>query len=163
MAKIMLFGSSNIFGVTSETLRWLNEYNRQGHEFIVGDLKGSDTAFQKALASIGAMDNTTIYCMDYARNNIYGFRERRFLTSYNPDEKIAKITADDKSIEPYIIEGVDREADIAINRSWYEFRDRQMISDCSVAIGLYDGESNKVIQIIRLLNIKNKQCYTFTI
>ena len=35
MATIMLFGSSTIFGVPSEVIEWLNEYNKQGHKVPV--------------------------------------------------------------------------------------------------------------------------------
>lgn len=162
MAKIMLFGSSTIFGVPQETMGWLQEYIKQGHEFIVGDCKGSDAAFHKALSSLGA-NKVTIYAMDSARNNVYDYPVKSFLTSYNEDNKEVEITASDNSIEPVVIENVEKVIDIPHNRQWYEFKDRQMIKDCDIAIGLWDGESKGTMHVIQLMNIYNKPCYTFTI
>lgn len=159
----MLFGSSSVYGVPSEVLSWLREYTAQGHEFIVGDGKGADSCFHKALSSIGAIDNTTIYCMDSAKNNNYDIKVKSFLTSYDNNAKRVTITASDNSIEPFIINGIEKEMDIQHNRQWYEFRDRQMITDCDIAIGLWDGESKTDMRIIQLMNINNKPCYTFTI
>jgi hypothetical protein len=162
MAKIMLFGASSIFGVPNDVLAWLQEYTKQGHEFIVGDRKGSDSAFHKALSSIGAAQQTTIYCMDYAKNNTYDLKTKTFVTSYNEETQQARVESKDGSVEPFIIDSVEKEMDIPYNRQWYEFRDRQMINDCDIAIGLWDGESKTAMHIIQLLNIKEKPCYTFS-
>lgn len=161
MAKIMLFGSSTIYGVPQQVIEWLEQYTAQGHEFIVGDCKGADTAFHKALSSVGA-DKVTIYCMDSARNNTYGYNVKSFLTGYNEEDKQVEIVANDNSIEPYVIDGVEKQLDIPHNRQWYEFKDRQMINDCDMAIGLWDGQSKGTFHVIQLMNIKNKPCYTFT-
>lgn len=162
MGKIFLFGSYDVYGVPSDVLTWLQEYVKQGHEFIVGDGKGADAAFHKALSSIGA-DKVTIYAMDYARNNVYDFPVKSFLTSFNKEAKQVEIYAADNSTEPFIIDGVEKEQDIALNRQWYEFRDRKLISDCDIAIGLWNGESKTALHIIQLLNIYNKPVYTFTV
>ena len=162
MGKIFLFGSYDVYGVPSDVLTWLQEYVRQGHEFIVGDGKGADAAFHKALSSVGA-DKVTIYAMDSARNNIYEFPVKSFLTSFNEETKQVGITAADNSIEPFIIDDVEKAQDIPLNRQWYEFRDRQLISDCDIAIGLWNGESKTALHIIQLLNIYNKPVYTFTV
>ena len=162
MGKIFLFGSYDVYGVPSDVLTWLQEYVRQGHEFIVGDGKGADAAFHKALSSVGA-DKVTIYAMDSARNNVYEFPVKSFLTSFNEETKQVEITAADNSIEPFIIDDVEKAQDIPLNRQWYEFRDRQLISDCDIAIGLWNGESKTVLHIIQLLNIYNKPVYTFTV
>ena len=137
MGKIFLFGSYDVYGVPSDVLTWLQEYVRQGHEFIVGDGKGADAAFHKALSSVGA-DKVTIYAMDSARNNVYEFPVKSFLTSFNEETKQVEITAADNSIEPFIIDDVEKAQDIPLNRQWYEFRDRQLISDCDIAIGLWN-------------------------
>lgn len=162
MGKIFLFGSYDVYGVPSDVLTWLQEYVRQGHEFIVGDGKGADAAFHKALSSVGA-DKVTIYAMDSARNNVYEFPVKSFLTSFNEETKQVEITAADNSIEPFIIDDVEKAQDIPLNRQWYEFRDRQLISDCDIAIGLWNGESKTDLHIIQLLNIYNKPVYTFTV
>lgn len=162
MAKIFLFGSYDVYGVPGEVIAWLQEYTNQGHEFIVGDGKGADTAFHKALSSVGA-DKVTIYAMDSARNNLYEFPVKSFLTSYDEVSKQVAITAADNSIEPFIIDDIAKAQDIPVNRQWYEFRDRQLISDCDIAIGLWNGESKTALHIIQLLNIYNKPVYTFTV
>lgn len=162
MGKIFLFGSYDVYGVPSDVLTWIQEYVRQGHEFIVGDGKGADAAFHKALSSVGA-DKVTIYAMDSARNNVYEFPVKSFLTSFNEETKQVEITAADNSIEPFIIDDVEKAQDIPLNRQWYEFRDRQLISDCDIAIGLWNGESKTALHIIQLLNIYNKPVYTFTV
>lgn len=162
MGKIFLFGSYDVYGVPSDVLTWIQEYVRQGHEFIVGDGKGADAAFHKALSSVGA-DKVTIYAMDSARNNVYEFPVKSFLTSFNEETKQVEITADDNSIEPFVIDDVEKAQDIPLNRQWYEFRDRQLISDCDIAIGLWNGESKTALHIIQLLNIYNKPVYTFTV
>ena len=162
MGKIFLFGSYDVYGVPGDVLTWLQEYVRQGHEFIVGDGKGADAAFHKALSSVGA-DKVTIYAMDSARNNVYEFPVKSFLTSFNEETKQVEITAADNSVEPFIIDDVEKAQDIPLNRQWYEFRDRQLISDCDIAIGLWNGESKTALHIIQLLNIYNKPVYTFTV
>jgi hypothetical protein len=162
MATVMLFGSSTIFGVPSEVIEWLNEYNKQGHKFIVGDNKGACVTFHKALSSIGAND-VTIYAMDNARNNLYEYPVKSFITNYDEATKKVEITTADSSVEPYIIDDVEKVIDIPHNRQWYEYRDKQLINDCDIAIGLWDGESKKELHIIQLMNILNKPCYTFTL
>lgn len=162
MAKIMLFGSSTVFGVPADVMTWLAEYAKQGHEFIVGDNKGAGTSFHKALSSVGAQ-NVKIYSMDAPRNNTYGYPEKRFITGYNEESKQVEIIASDDSIEPFIIDGVEKAMDIPHNRQWYEFRDRQLINDCDMAIGIWDGNSKTELHIIQLMNIINKPCYTFTV
>lgn len=162
MGKIFLFGSYDVYGVPSNVLDWLQEYVRQGHEFIVGDGKGADSAFHKALSSVGA-DKVTIYAMDSARNNVYDFPVKSFITSFDEEAKQVTISATDNSVEPFIIDDVEKAQDIPLNRQWYEYRDRQLISDCDIAIGLWNGESKTALHIIQLLNIYNKPVYTFTV
>ena len=101
--------------------------------------------------------------MDSARNNVYDFPVKSFITSFNEEAKQVTISATDNSVEPFVIDGVEKAQDIPLNRQWYEFRDRQLISDCDIAIGLWNGESKTALHIIQLLNIYNKPVYTFTV
>jgi hypothetical protein len=162
MARILLFGAYNINYVPGEVVGWLQEYSRQGHEFITGDGKILDEAFHKTLSSIGAT-NVTIYAMDNARNNLFEFRVKKFLTSFNSESKTVAISASDDSMLPYVICDVEKEQDIPLNREWYEFRDKQLIRDCDMAICIYDGENKTAAHMIQLLNIYNKPCYTFNV
>lgn len=167
MAKIMLFGSYKATGIPQELVNWLYQYTQQGHEFIVGDNKGADVAFHKALSSVGAVDNTTIYSMGNPTSNIYKIKSRVFDTFFNEAAKQAEIVlraADgnpDPSFEPVIIENIPDTNSITLNSKWYEFKDRQMINDCDMAICLWLGDSKSLVHCIQLLNIKNKPCYTF--
>lgn len=161
MAKIFLFGSGSIHGVPNDIIEWLTEYNRQGHEFIVGDKKGSDSAFHKALSSIGAK-NVKIYSLNYVHNNTYDFPVRLFSTLYDETSKKVTITDSDNIIEPTIIENISKEQDIQFNEQCNSFRDTQLVKDCDIAICMWDGETKATVNIIRLLNIHNKNCYTFT-
>ena len=164
-AKILLFGSSTICGVPQEVLNWLDEYITQGQEFIVGDNKGADAAFHKALSSLGAnKDHVTIYCMDSARNNMYDFPVKSFITNYDEETKQVQIVEkDNNESDGFIIEDVEKAMDIPHNRQWYEFVDRRMIQECDMAIGLWDGKSKVELTMIQLMNINNKPCYTFTL
>lgn len=162
MAKILLFGSYDVCGVPGEVMTWLQEYIRQGHEFIVGDGKGADSAFHKALSSLGA-DHVTVYAMDNARNNVYEYPVKKFKTSYDEDTKQAAIFEDGSEKAEEIIENVQKAQDIPITRQWYEFRDKKLINDCDIAIGLWNGSSKTALHIIQLMNIYNKPVYTFTV
>lgn len=163
MAKIMLFGPYSSVGLPQEVIPWLQEYIAQGHEFLVGDSKGFDSSVHRLLSSLGALDKATIYCMDDPRSNVYDLKVKSFVTDFSEERKQAIIRAKDNSIEPFVIEKIEQAMDIPYNRQWYEFRDRQMIKDCDIAIGVWDGESKTVTNIIQLLNIYNKPCYTFSI
>lgn len=163
MANIFLFGVSGIVHcIPSNIVGWLESYLGQGHKFILGDKKGADTAFQKALSGIGAADSSTVYVMGEAHNNAYGFKTKAFKTKYNPDTKVVTILDADSKILSTISE-VQKEDDIEVTREWYEFKDRQLIKDCDIAIGLYDGENKVVFRIVQLLNIMEKPCYLFNL
>ena len=160
MANILLFGSHELYALPNEIMVWLQEYVNQGHTFIVGDRKGADSAFHKALSSLGA-SNVKIYAMDSAKNNTYEFPVRSFVTTYDSQSKTVEIYDKDTEEKMIDISGVEKEMDIPGNRQWYEFRDRQMINDCHIAICAYFGESKTVDHMIQILNILNKPCYTF--
>lgn len=163
MAKILIFGTSSIGGVPEEIVGWLRVYLSQGHEFIVGDKKGLDCALHRALSSVGAIDKSTIYCMDKPNNNLYDLKTKCFKTYYDETNKRVIITDESQDAEEFVIEDVEKEMDIPLNRQWYEYRDRQMIDDCDMAICLYGGENKTVMHMIQLLNIKNKPCHCVTI
>lgn len=170
MAKILLFGSSTIFGVPAEIDNWLLQYKNQGHEFILGDKKGVEAAFHKSLSGIGALGQSTIYSMGQAYNNKFGIKNKIFDTYYDEESKTVQIVlrgdnegSVDESFEPYSIAGVEKEMDIPHNKEWYEFKDKQMIRDCDIAIGVVDINDKVTTHIIQLLNIYNKPCYTTVI
>lgn len=169
MARILLFGSNDIFGVPENVTEWIKEYAKQGHEFIVGDRKGAESSFHQLISSIGALNQTTVYCTDSPKNNLFEIKTRAFVTYYNEDTKTATVclkgTSDnsiDTSFPEVKIEDIEKEADIVHNKQWYEFRDRQLINDCDIGICLYNGESKGTLHMIQLMNIKEKPCYTFT-
>ena len=159
MANILIFGTSSVGGVPIEVVEWLKTYLSQRHNFIVGDKKGLDCTIHRTLSSIGALDNTTIYCMDKPNNNLYEIKSKNFITYYNAETKEASIHEEGTYKDPYIISGIEKEMDVKLNRQWYEFRDKQMIEDCDMAICLVGEENKTVIHMIQLLNIKDKPCY----
>lgn len=164
MAKILVCGSYKIVGIPAEVERWLEEYTKQGHEFIVGGSSALDNALHRTLSGVGAADKTTVYCMGYARYNKFNFKVREFDTVYDAEKKQAIITEHDNSeAVPYVIDDVNIEADVQNNREWYEYLNNKMIDDCDAAIILYDGESKTLKNIMQKINIKNKPCYTFTL
>lgn len=160
MANILLFGSHELFALPAEISTWVQQYSSQGHTFIVGDRKGADSTFHRLLSSIGAQ-SVVIYSMDSAKNNLYKFKERQFSTSYNSESKTAEIIDKDSNDIMCTIDGIEKDMDIPFNRTWYEFRDKQMIKDCDIAICAYYGESKTVDHMIQILNIMNKPCYIF--
>jgi len=160
MANILLFGSHELYALPSVLSDWIQQYAQQGHSFIVGDRKGADSAFHKMLSSLG-VQNVTIYAMDKAKNNTYEFPERQFVTTYDNSTKVVEIVDKNTESVVYTIENVEKEMDIPGNRQWYEFRDKQMINDCDIALCAYFGESKTVDHMIQILNLLNKPCYTF--
>ena len=161
MAKIMLLATSGINGVPYDVSSWLTQYASQGHEFITGDGKTTDGHFHKELAKLGLTDKSTIYCMDKPKSNVYELKVRSFGTSYNESDKQVGIFDNNTQEQMLIIDGVDKEMDIPYNREWYEFRDRQMVRDCDMAIILLGTDSKAVNTVIRMMNILGKPCYTF--
>lgn len=161
MANILLIGSSDIVGIPQDVLNWLYTYTTQGHKFIVGDSKGCDRHFHKALSSIGALNNSMIYCMDVPTSNVYDLPVKSFRTEFNQSEQKVIVKAEDNSIEPYEITDIKDAKDIPLSREWYEFRDRQMIKDCNAAIVIISNTElpKRLDHMITLLNISNKPCY----
>ena len=91
MAKIYLFGSFSLNSVAGLENILLGLY-QQGHEFIVSDGKGADSAFHMSLSRIGALDRTTVYAVNKAYCNNYGIKERIFNILCNISNTKIKIT-----------------------------------------------------------------------
>ena len=171
MGRILLFGSVNLNAIPADIIDWLVTYNSQGHEFIMASHRGADSAFHKTLSSIGALDRSTIYCMDKPTNNRYDLKCKVFKTFYNEEDKRADIVLMqgldseeiDESFEPLTLLHIENQIDIQNNKQYIEFVDRQLIKDCDIAIGLWDNDNNRVSNMINLLNIYGKPCYTFNV
>lgn len=163
MAKIMIAASNGIVGVPEQVSEWIAEYTRQGHTFVVGDHKTSDGALHRALSCAGAANNTEIYCMAEPIINTYQFKVHKFITKYSEDNKRVTLHTEDDT-EVGSIDGIEKEMDIPLNRKWYEFADRQMITDSCMAIIILTGDTSKRMEsIIQYLNILNKPCYVFRV
>lgn len=161
MAKIFVFGSSNIKLVSPEIENILLSLYNQGHEFIIGDGKGLDSALNMSLSRIGALERTTVYAMDRAKNNMYGAKERIFSTYYDQNNKIVSIVDKDTNNVLKEIENIEDLESISGEKQYYEFKDRLMLDECAIAICLWDGESKREFKCIQLMSIKNKPCYVY--
>ena len=160
MAKIYLFGSSSISSVAGlENI--LLGLLQQGHEFIVADGKGADSAYHISLSRIGASDKTTVYAMNNAYNNKYKFKERLFGTVVDVANKQANIIDKETNVVLKTIDGIVEPEDLEGNQELVEFKDKFMMDECAIAICAWDGESKREFKRIQLLGIKNKPCYTY--
>lgn len=160
MAKIYLFGSASLNSVAGleQILLGLME---QGHEFIVADGRGADSAYHMSLSRIGALDKTTLYVMNKTYNNKYDIKTKVIKTVIDSDKKEAYMI--DEATEEVLgtIEGIESLEDLDGNQQYIEFRDRLMMNDCAIAICAWNGESKRELRRIQLLNIKNKPCYNY--
>lgn len=138
--KVYLFGSSSIGAVPEVIEEHLSKIIQQsrGHvEFLVGDSSGADSALHLSLSRVGAQSLSTIYCMDFARNNKFDFKIKTF-------------------------EGKDEEGKDLVGRELYEIKDRHMIEDCDFAIALWDKKTKGTFNNINILKAKNKPVYIYT-
>lgn len=164
MHTVFLFGSRDIFGipeVIEEHLRKIIQETNGDVQFIVGDAPGVDASFHKALSAVGATSKSTIYCMDYPRNNKWDLKTKVFHSQYNPDTKEVFIAADGE--EPTVITGIEKPDDLKYNRQFYEFKDKKMRDDCTFAICLWDGKSKGTFTNINVLKAQNKYVYVYRI
>lgn len=164
MHKVFLFGSMSIGGIPTDVRNQLEGILKQTNgdvEFIVGDAPGVDSAFHKILACIGASDKSTIYCMDSARNNKFGLREKVFNTEYNAELGYIDIKHNGQAVER--IEGIKKIEDIKFNRNYYEFKDKQMRNDCTFAICIWDRKSKGTSTNINMLKARGKYVYIYTV
>lgn len=164
MHRVFLFGSRDVYGIPQVVITQLEGILKETEgnvEFIVGDAKGVDSSFHKALSSIGAASKTTVYCMDSPRNNVYDLKTKVFKSEYNTDTKEVKIGADGE--EATVIGNIVKPDDLRYNREFYEFKDRKMREDCTFAICIWDQKSKGTFTNINALKAHGKYVYVYTI
>lgn len=161
MAKIYLFGNTNLNIIPHEMEQGIAKLAAEGHEFIIGDAKGTDSSLHIILSRLGVISNVTIYGMDRTRNNRYKAKERIFNVSFDDEAKTASIF--DKNTEEVLLtmDNVAEAEDISGDRRYYEFKDKLMVDECAIAMCLWDGESKREFHIIQLLGMRNKPCYVY--
>lgn len=159
MANILLIASKGLTALPYEFNAWIEQYNSQGHKFIVGDLKMSDDIIHRTLSGLGAIENTTLYALDKVGSNRYGIKEKLYRHTYDSETKRLCIKATDDDSDVTELE-VKSEADIETTEQFYEFRDRRMIKDCDVGVFVVVGEASKRIdKMMRIMSIYNKPIY----
>lgn len=164
MAKILVFGANSITGIPSEVCQWLKSYIDQGHQILVSDNRGFDTTLHYMLSRLGAnKENTTIYSMGASNNNQFGFSNKVFSNEYDEENKVVTIFDSNTNEIFHIIEGVETPADVASRSDWYQFRDKQLIRDCDMAIGIWDGSDKRAAQMFKFAGITDTKCYTFKV
>ncbi len=134
--KVMLFGSIELATIpknVEEHLVKIVEQTGGNVEFLVGDASGIDSAFHLTLSRIGAKDKTTLYCMNFPRNNNYDLKTR-------------------------VIDGGN-----LAGRELYEVKDKQMADDCDFAICVWNGISKGTFNNINILKARNKSVYVYTV
>ena len=164
MHRVFLFGSRDVYGIPDVVVQHLENILKETNgevEFIVGDAPGIDASFHKALSSVGAASKTTIYCMDYPRNNKYDLKTKLFVSTYDADTKEVSIGAEGE--EPVIISNVEKPDDLKYNREFYEFKDKKMRNDCTFAICIWDGKSKGTFTNINVLKAQNKYVYVYRV
>ena len=164
MAKILVFGANSLTGIPSEVCQWIREYIEQGHTILVSDMKGFDTTLHYMLSRLGATkDNTIIYSMGTSSNNSFNFSNKVFGNSYDENNKAVTIFDCDTNEVLQVIEGVETPADAVSRSEWYQFRDKQLMRDCDMAIGVRDGSDKRAAQMFKFAGITDTKCYTFKI
>ncbi len=162
MHTVFLFGSRDIYSIPEvvvEHLRKIIEETQGNVMFIVGDAPGIDASFHKALSSVGAISKSTIYCMDYPRNNKWDIPLKVFHSEYDSEAKTVKIAADGEEAD--IIENIIKPDDLKYNRQFYEYKDKKMRDDCTFAICIWDGKSKGTFTNINVLKAQNKYVYVY--
>lgn len=160
MAKIYLFGSFSLNSVAGLENILLGLY-QQGHEFIVSDGKGADSAFHMSLSRIGALDRTTVYAVNKAYCNNYGIKERIFNTILDEANKQLHIVDKESGQVVKVIENIEKLEELDGNQEYKDFRDKLMMDECAIAICAWKDESKREFNRIKSLSIKNKPCYTY--
>ena len=160
MAKIYLFGSASLNSVAGlENI--LLSLLEQGHEFIVADGRGADSAFHLSLSRIGALDKTTLYVMNRTFNNKYDLKTKLIKTVIDSEKKEAHMIDSNTDEVLGIIEGIEQVEDLDGNQQYIEFRDKLMMDECAIGICAWAGDSKREFKRIQLMGIKNKPCYTY--
>lgn len=164
MHRVFLFGSRDIYGVPMEAVKQLEDILKITNgdvQFIVGDAPGIDASFHKVLSGIGAASKSLIYCMDYARNNVYDFELKTFKSKYDPSNETVTISCENE--EPTVFTHIKKPDDLRFNREFYEFKDKQMRNDCTFAICIWDGKSKGTFTNINVLKAQGKYVYIYRV
>lgn len=164
MHTVFLFGSRDIYTIPDVVVAHLENILKVTDgdvQFIVGDAPGVDASFHKALSSVGAASKSTVYCMDFPRNNKYDLATKVFHSEYNSETEEVSIYADGE--EPTIISNIKKPDDLKFNRQFYEFKDKKMRDDCTFAICIWDGKSKGTFTNINVLKAQNKYVYVYRI
>lgn len=101
-------------------------------EFFVKDGSGIDTHLHNLLSRIGATSRSTVYALDYVKNNRFDLREQIIKTS-----------------------------DLEDGQDMYKARINKMCNDCDLAVVLWTNESSSMLQTINYLKIRDKEVYIF--
>lgn len=167
MHRVFLFGSRDLYSIPSTVIDHLEQILIQTNhdvEFIVGDAPGIDAAFHKALSSIGAARYTTIYCMDFARNNVYDLKTKVFKSEYDANSGTVTLKANfSEDNDVTVISNITKPDDLRFNREFYEFKDKKMRNDCTFAICIWDGKSKGTFTNINVLKAQGKYVYVYRV
>jgi len=164
MTKIFLFGSRDVYSIPKSIEDQLYELlqTNPNLQFIVGDAAGVDSAFHKTLSAIGARSKATIYCMDTIRNNQFDLPVRVFKSELDVENKKA-IVKNEITGDEIVFDEVEKPEDYIYTRQYYAFKDKQMISECDMAIAVWDTKSRGTFTNINILKAQNKPVYVFTV
>ena len=155
----MLIAAKGLTALPNTFFSWVEHYNQQGHKFLVGDLKMSDDILHRALSSLGALENTTLYALGSVGSNRYGIKERLYKYEYDNDSKILHIEAESDPTDVTEL-SIKKEMDIELTEQFYEFKDRKLVKDCDMGIFVVSGEIPKRLdKMITFMNIYNKPVY----
>lgn len=165
MTKVMLFGSGSIPEITQEIANALMSlYTQAGGDikFMLGDGNGLDQAFNEFLSRAGYTMNTEVFGMDYIRNNKFKHNENVLRGMYNSDEQTVTVIDKDNNIMHVInsVEDLDKFIDTS---KWYTALDKSLARTCDIAICVWDGKTKAEKEVMNLLSILDKPCYTYII
>lgn len=158
MGKVALLAEAGITRIPASVVDWVTQYRVQGHEFIVADTAGGDEKFHIVISATGAINQTTLYCMDKPKNNNFSIPVKKFITEFKEESESFIIYPEDNSKEPEEFTGVHKIEDIFVTDGYRTFRDKQIIEDCDMVILVTaSAELNKRSQkIIQTAGFKGK-------
>lgn len=88
--KVLLLGSrviNTIPSIVETQIKAMLEQHPDSIEFIVGDNTQLDKTYQDILYKVGAIDKTTVYCLEN-NDNKYGFKSK--VVTDNADKKLCE-------------------------------------------------------------------------